>query len=473
MRRLGVLGVISAMSLGASATARASELITLTTTSSFVDPAKVTFNGADHPKQLRVNVLLPDDYDPSSTYPVLYLLHGVGDAYDDWADKSKGDVANVAKGFPGIIVMPEGARGFYTDWFNDGRRGDPGWESYDLRELIPFVEGRFPIRAGRRWHAIAGFSMGGFGATYLATQRPGYFGAAMSSQGFVSTQRPEVEIGLQAVAQVSYTDVFGPRDGFYATGHNPSRLTDNLRSTRLYVTVGDGTDPERRSSPTTALVSGPEEAALRLEADDLVAASRASGVGVTYLVLPGVHDWPFRRDHLHNAIAWGFFKPVSDHPSRWTYRTVTQHGEMWGLRFEFIAAPEEVETFRAAEGRLAGGGSGTVTIHNDAGCGFTAELPFDVALPPDACIRLSLRVKPTRARAGRPTRFRFVATAVRDGRRVGVPNAVVKLGSRRARTDRHGRAVIVARLAPNLGARHPSVRAAGLLSGRTRIRVSG
>ena len=38
-------------------------------------------------------------------------------------------------------------------------------------------------------------------------------------------------------------------DGFYATGHNPSQLTDNLRHTRLYVTVGDGTPAEGQVNP--------------------------------------------------------------------------------------------------------------------------------------------------------------------------------------------------------------------------------
>ena len=76
--------------------------------------------------------------------------------------------------------MPEGDRGFYTNWWNDGRRGDPGWERYDLEELIPLVERRFRIRRARRWHAIAGLSMGGMGTMYLASQRPHYFGSAAS-----------------------------------------------------------------------------------------------------------------------------------------------------------------------------------------------------------------------------------------------------------------------------------------------------
>ena len=56
---------------------------------------------------------------------MLYLLHGHGDSYDDWAS-SKGQVAQIAKDLGALIVMPEGARGWYADWWNGGRRGGPG-----------------------------------------------------------------------------------------------------------------------------------------------------------------------------------------------------------------------------------------------------------------------------------------------------------------------------------------------------------
>src|SRR3954452_9170376 len=103
------------IALGTSSAA-ASRLLTWTTTSRFVDPSKVDFNGPppggpELAPALRVNVLLPDGFDRSRRYPVLCLLHGQGDRFDFWANPERGNVAEVAKGFPGIIVMPEGARG--------------------------------------------------------------------------------------------------------------------------------------------------------------------------------------------------------------------------------------------------------------------------------------------------------------------------------------------------------------------------
>ncbi len=414
-----------------------------------VDPSRVSFNGSDHPRELRANVLLPDGYDEARDYPVLYLLHGVGDAYDAWAKPTRGDIVNTARGFEGIVVMPEAARGFYANWWNGGRRGDPGWERYYLDELIPLMEQRFSIRPGRRWHAIAGLSMGGLGSTFLATQLPGYFGSSASFSGFVSHQRPEVAPALSLVGGVSYEDIFGPPDAFYATGHNPTRLTDNLRSTRLYVTVGDGTpQPGVASEPAAIVGGGALEAGLRPQSEDLVTAARASGVDTTYRPKQGVHDWPYWRQHLRDAIEWGFFAPVVESPSEWTYRTAAQMGDMWGLSYRFGAPPEEVETFTRTGNRLAGAGSGTVSIRTQAGCVLTATLPFERELPVTCTatrpVAITGTVTPRRARAGQRTRFRFRASTPTGP----LATATIRFAGRTVRTDGRGRATMVARLGP-------------------------
>src|SRR5918999_5270449 len=131
--------------------AQAAEIVTWETKSRFVDPAEVRFNpsppGAP-PRQpgLRVNVYLPDGYDGKRRFPVLYLLHNLYTTFEGWANSQQGDVMNVARGFPGIIVMPEGARGFYANWWNDGARGNPGWERYHLGELVRLAERRLRIK---------------------------------------------------------------------------------------------------------------------------------------------------------------------------------------------------------------------------------------------------------------------------------------------------------------------------------------
>jgi len=143
------LGVV--LALGLAGPAHAARIVTLVTTSRFVDPATQQFNnpppGAPaRPPALRVNVFLPDGYDRGGRFPVLYLLHGHGDSYDSWANPQRGDVEDIASGFPGLIVMPEAAQGWYANWWNGGKRADPAWERYHLDELIPLLEKQFRVR---------------------------------------------------------------------------------------------------------------------------------------------------------------------------------------------------------------------------------------------------------------------------------------------------------------------------------------
>lgn len=462
--------LVAACALVAPATAGAAQrLTTIETPSANVDPAHVKFNGAVH--RLRTNVLLPDGYDGRRRFPVLFLLHGAGGQVGDWARPTEGDILNTAKSLPAIVVMPEAASGFYTNWWNGGRRGAPGWERYFIDELVPLVRRRYRVLPGRANHAIAGLSMGGFGATFLASQLPGYFGSAATFSGLIQHQRPQVDPALEAFG-VRYSDVFGPQSAFYATGHNPTRLVGNLRSTRLYVTVGDGTpEPGVQSSPGSVILAGVSEAELRAEADEFVDAARRAGDDTTYRPLHGVHDWPYWRRHLRAAIAWGLFRPVAEDPGSWSYRTVAQRGNAWGLDYRFAAPPDRVTTLSRAGARLRGAGTGTVTLANAAGCSFTATLPFDHSLPARICGRIAVKVSPRRVRRGHRVRLRFRVKRVVGGRRLALPGARIRLGRRVVRTNARGRASLRCRPRGRPGVRRLKVAIRGLRTVRPRIRV--
>jgi S-formylglutathione hydrolase FrmB len=376
---------------GASS-ADAAEIVTWETESRFVDPAQVQFNqpppGAP-PREpgLRVNVFLPDGYDGERRFPVLYLLHNLDGTFESWANPQHGDLMKMAGDFPGIIVMPEGARGWYANWWNGGARGNPGWERYHLDELIPLVESRLRILPGRRWHAIAGPSMGGQGAAFYASQRPGYFGSVGLFSGALSIQRPEwPDLGMESQG----TDpeaVFGDpsAQSFYWTGHNPIALLENLQYTRVYVTVGDGTpDPNEVANYSDAIDDVIGELYLRGHSDEFVAAARTAGADVTYEPRQGLHDWPDWRDHLPAAIRWGFFESVPQCPDTWTYETVAEHSEAWGIRFDFLSGPpEELATFERRSGQISGTGGGLVRVTVPGAPSFTAQLPFERELPPE------------------------------------------------------------------------------------------
>lgn len=238
------------------------------------------------------------------------------------------------------------------------------------------------------------------------------------------------------------------------------------------MTVGNGTaEPGVESAPATIAAGGASEAGLRAQAEEFVAAARDAGASTTYVPLAGVHDWPYWRRHLRKAIAWGLFKPVPESPETWSYRTVAQYGEMWGLRYRFGAPPAGLVDFDRAGARLRGRGAGTVTIENAAGCSLSAALPFDRALPPAICGRIAVRMRPRRARLGRTTRVRFRVIRIAGGRRFALPRARIRMGGRTVRTDRRGRARVRYRPRGRAGRRRVRVGYAGLRTVRPAIRV--
>jgi S-formylglutathione hydrolase FrmB len=383
VRRAVVLGVLCALACAVPASAE-QRLVTLTTTSRYVDAAKEQFNqppcGAPGPPNaLRVNVLLPDGYRGSARrrWPVLYLLHGHGDSYDAWMAPCDGDLRALAKGFPGIVVMPEGAQGWYANWWDGGKR-DRGWESYYSDELIPLIAKRFRVLPARQDHAIAGLSMGGEGAVYFAEQLPGYFGSVASFSGPLSIQRPEYANGGMDTQGQKFADVFGPVGGFWATAHNPMANVANLKDTRVYVTVGNGVgSPDEATNYFGALA----EADLSQHAQDFVTAARKAGVAVTYAPHGGIHAWKYWREDLSAALQWGFFKPVAGTAATWTEQTASQTGTAWGFRWRFAQPPSELITFKRSGNTIGATGSGTVTMTTPKGATFTAQLPFDRPIP--------------------------------------------------------------------------------------------
>jgi len=128
-------------------------------------------------------VYTPPGYSKETRYPVLYLLHGIGDDETGWTKKGSADIIldNLyadKKLVPMIVVMPNGrasaepapANVFQEKVF----RAFASFEDDLLKDLIPYVEAHYPVRADREHRALAGLSMGGgqslnFGLKHLDT----------------------------------------------------------------------------------------------------------------------------------------------------------------------------------------------------------------------------------------------------------------------------------------------------------------
>ena len=129
-------------------------------------------------------VYLPPEYgkDKDVKYPVLYLLHGIGDVEEDWVKKGSADAIldNLIadkKAVPMVVVMPNGraAKNMTpkTPW-NEQTPAFAAFEDDLLKDLMPVVEKKYAVKTDRESRAIAGLSMGGgqslnFGLAHLDT----------------------------------------------------------------------------------------------------------------------------------------------------------------------------------------------------------------------------------------------------------------------------------------------------------------
>lgn len=246
-----------------------------------------------------VRLLLPRDWDrqPRRDWPTLYLLHGCCDGdtgYRSWTDKT--DVEELTARSNVLVVMPEaGPAGFYSDW-----RSGPAWETFHLTELRRLLERQY--RSDDR-RAVAGLSMGGFGALSYAARHPGFFRAAASYSGVVHTtyQGPDLVQGLVSGWGLDPDDLWGDpvADAGTWAAHNPYDLAKRLRGTPLYLSTGNGQpgplDPPDAQPDSLERFLGEESVAL---AERL----RALRIPVTTdFYGPGRHAWPYWERALHDS----------------------------------------------------------------------------------------------------------------------------------------------------------------------------
>jgi S-formylglutathione hydrolase FrmB len=215
-------------------------------TSARLDPrlTELTFTTPALAEPTGVRVLLPDGYSSSHRrYPVLYLLHGCCNdttGFRTWTDKLNAEA--LTAGLPVIVVMPDsGPGGGYVNWWNAGAGGPPEWETYQVGQLIPWVDSHYRTIAGRSGRAVAGLSMGGDGAIKYAARHPDMFVSASAYSGAVDLNivRPATDaVGLGDDRPLgSYVN-----EQIRTRAVNPWDLAVNLRGLRVSLRTGNGRD---------------------------------------------------------------------------------------------------------------------------------------------------------------------------------------------------------------------------------------
>lgn len=233
-------------------------------------------------------IYLPPGYEREARrgrrFPVLYLLHGDGrngrhTAAHMFVNSGIGStlsrLVDAGRIRPFIVVMPEATDGTLysdTEWANTA---DGAYASAVL-ELVNSVDASWatiPSRAGR---AIAGPSMGGYGAVNLALRHPSLFSVAESWSGYF-VQTPT---GAYAGASAAALQAASPSDYVASLAPLLARLPLHVL---LYGGIGDQLLPQQ--APFAAEL-------------------RALGVQVSAAAFSGPHDYHLWSAHMPLALAF-------------------------------------------------------------------------------------------------------------------------------------------------------------------------
>jgi enterochelin esterase-like enzyme len=186
-------------------------------------------------------------------YPVLYLLHGKAQRASSFLELGLAETLDrlIARHTikPMIAVMLRGGPG-HNDWRDHRARG---YESYVLeaQQVVDRLYPTIPLRGAR---AIAGASLGGFGAMNVALTHPDRFGTVESWLGFFDGLAGELRAARPVIA----------RDGLHAFLYGAS--SDTIA------------DPAENASFAAAL--------------------RAAGASAKDAVFPGAHTMETLERHL-------------------------------------------------------------------------------------------------------------------------------------------------------------------------------
>ena len=332
-----------------------------------------------------IRILLPRDYaeKPRRRYPVLYLFHGTSGGASDWTEK--GGAAETTEGLPLIVVMPDAGYdfdggGWFTNWFNDGAWGVPEWETFHMREVLPWVDANLRTVARRRGRAIYGLSQGGFGALSYASRHPDRFAAAGAYSGAVETTAdPRAQALTTPVIQATAVGLNGaPPDAMFGpratqqlnwAAHDPGTLAANLRGMDLRLYTGDGSQGPYDSSPVD-----PGGAAIEAGVHELnalfVARLRDLAIPVAYYDYgPGTHSWPYWTRDLQETVGplMDVFRRPPPRPRPVAYRSAESPWSAWGYRVRLSRPARE---FSRLEGGTRRGftltGSGEAVVRTPA-----------------------------------------------------------------------------------------------------------
>ncbi|GAB4022407.1 alpha/beta hydrolase [Spirosoma koreense] len=246
-------------------------------------------------RQVKFSIYLPPDYYTSTRrYPVVYLLHGLGDNETSWVQFGEVDRiadAGIRSGElpPMIIVMPDAGATFYINDYQSKVR----YEDMFVQEFIPHIDSMFRTRPQREFRAVSGLSMGGYGSLVLSMHHPELFSVCAALSAAVRTDE-----ALMSVPDERYNTVYGPL--FSGPVKGEERLTITWKRNSPIILAKSA--PEGDLTKVRWYIDCGDDDALTVGNAMLHIALLDRKIPHEYRARDGAHTWSYWRTGLPDAL---------------------------------------------------------------------------------------------------------------------------------------------------------------------------
>lgn len=228
--------------------------------------SKRWYNSPTLNMQRRITIYTPPGYEKSkSSYPVFYLLHGMGGDEEAWmslgrASQILDNLIAQGKAKPMIVVMTNGnaiqeaapgesSLGYYKPTFQLPKTMEGSMEG-SFPDIVRFIDSNYRTIKQKSGRAIAGLSMGGYHSLHISKEYPdlfdyvGLFSAAIVPNKEVKSpiyENMEAKLKIQFSKRPKlYWIAIGKTDFLYQANTDFRKLLDKNDLKYTYFESGEG-----------------------------------------------------------------------------------------------------------------------------------------------------------------------------------------------------------------------------------------
>lgn len=217
-------------------------------------------------------------------FKTLYLLHGMGGDDKVWLHATR--VRELSEKYNLAIILPSCENSYYLDSGTGAQ-----YASYIAKELVQYTRKMFPLSNRREDTFIAGLSMGGFGAIYLALKYPETFSKTVGlSSAFITNKIKHLKPGE--------ADDLGDYDYYSRCFGSLSEIDANRKSPKSFIEK-----PTKKLRPEIYLACGTEDFLIE-ENRSFKELLQQYQWDFQYIESAGAHNFDFWNEYIEKSVKW-------------------------------------------------------------------------------------------------------------------------------------------------------------------------